>query len=220
MALAGLVWNPPGSCAWAARVYVSNAAAQRHGVKASLAALAGAASLVRLTTPPARCHAQEVGLPSYTATFQEQPAASGASAPKKRSAGLFWWRGGDSRSGGAAAQQPARAGSGVVRISAGGAHVCTLTLPAVPASTPPAPHIALTLPSFSGATPAQPGLLRYALALRARVRPCAAAGVSTPTGTAANATHALAAVLGGCRLLTLAFDAMEMDVGQPQHVRA
>jgi hypothetical protein len=33
VALAGLVWNPPGSCAWAARVYVSSAEAQRHGVK-------------------------------------------------------------------------------------------------------------------------------------------------------------------------------------------
>jgi hypothetical protein len=38
--LAGLVWNPPGSCAWAARVYVSNADAQRHGVKARESATA------------------------------------------------------------------------------------------------------------------------------------------------------------------------------------
>jgi hypothetical protein len=42
--LAGLVWNPPGSCAWAARVYVSNADAQRHGVKARPATAAHLAS--------------------------------------------------------------------------------------------------------------------------------------------------------------------------------
>ena len=35
VALAGLVWNPPTSCAWAARVYVTNAAAWKHGVKVS-----------------------------------------------------------------------------------------------------------------------------------------------------------------------------------------
>ena len=33
VALAGLVWNPPTSCAWAAKVYVSNDAARKHGVR-------------------------------------------------------------------------------------------------------------------------------------------------------------------------------------------
>ena len=29
--MAGLVWNPPTSCAWAARVFVSNREARDHG---------------------------------------------------------------------------------------------------------------------------------------------------------------------------------------------
>lgn len=33
VALAGLVWNPPTSCAWAARVYVNRESARKHGVK-------------------------------------------------------------------------------------------------------------------------------------------------------------------------------------------
>eukprot|EP00775_Hariotina_reticulata_P007860 gene7860-8056_t len=33
VAMAGLVWNPPTSCAWAARVYVNNKEARDHGVQ-------------------------------------------------------------------------------------------------------------------------------------------------------------------------------------------
>ena len=33
VALGGLVWNPPTSCAWAARVFVNNRDARAHGVK-------------------------------------------------------------------------------------------------------------------------------------------------------------------------------------------
>ena len=33
VALGGLVWNPPTSCAWAARVFVNDAGARAHGVK-------------------------------------------------------------------------------------------------------------------------------------------------------------------------------------------
>uniref|UniRef100_A0A452YK05 Protein NEOXANTHIN-DEFICIENT 1 n=1 Tax=Aegilops tauschii subsp. strangulata TaxID=200361 RepID=A0A452YK05_AEGTS len=44
--IAGIVWNPPTSCAWAARVLVNSAEACRHGRK-------------------------EVGLPSHVAAFSE-----------------------------------------------------------------------------------------------------------------------------------------------------
>ena len=193
--LAGLVWNPPGSCAWAARVYVSNGDAQRHGVKARRSRYC----LHRNRAPDGLIclfvlrFSQEVGLPSHTAAFEEQPGGSGGS----------WWRPGG--------------GGGVVRVRGpGGAHVCTLSLPRAPAA--PAPRLTLRLPSFCGATAAQPALLRYSLALRANVRPVAPAAVAAPQQRQAHPQHALEAVLRGRPLLTLAFDAMEMDVGQPQRV--
>ena len=97
-----------------------------------------------------------------------------------------------------------------------GAHICTLSLPRAPPA--PAPRLALHLPSFSGATAAQPALLRYSLALRANIRPVSAAAVTAPKPQQAHPQHALEAVLRGRPLLTPAFDAMEMDVGQPQRV--
>ena len=138
-----------------------------------------------------------MGLPSHTASFEEQPGGGG---------GGSWWRPG--------------AGSGVVRVRCRGAHVCTLALPSPPPA--PAPRLALRLPSFSGATAAQPALLRYSLALRASVRPVARAATHAPPPEQAHPAHALHAVLRGRPLLTLAFDAMELDVGQPQkhHVQA
>ncbi len=174
-----------------------------------------------------------MGLPSYTARFEELPpsssAAVSASAPAPQRHGGFWWRAAAPSAAPAARPRSALTApgeSGVVRLSVGGAHVCTLALPPASASASPSfrvPHTTLSLPSFSGGTAAQPGLLRYALRLRARVRPCGAAAASTPTpgsgGSAAHAAaHPLAAVLGGRPLLTLAFDDMVMDVGQPQPV--
>jgi hypothetical protein len=54
VAMAGLVWNPPTSCAWAARVYVSNKEARDHGIKS-------------------------VGLPSRLASFNALSQAAGSS---------------------------------------------------------------------------------------------------------------------------------------------
>jgi hypothetical protein len=159
---------------------------------------------------------QEVGLPSYTAAFEELPPSKDAAAAPARlrggaAASSSWWHSGGT--GG---------GSGVVRVRAGGAHVCTLALPAGAASSSAAavPHVTLSLPSFSGATAAVPGLLRYALRLRARVRPCAAAAATMPLPASAHAQHALHAVLAGRPLLTLAFDDMEMHVGAPTPVKS
>ncbi|KAK9909374.1 hypothetical protein WJX75_001229 [Coccomyxa subellipsoidea] len=56
VALAGLVWNPPSSCAWAARVYVSNWQARNHG----------------------RRHC---GLPSRMAAFEEKTELTEKSLP-------------------------------------------------------------------------------------------------------------------------------------------
>jgi hypothetical protein len=71
--MAGLVWNPPTSCAWAARVYVSNKEARDHGLR-------------------------HVGLPSRLAAFemgegqQAAAAVAGAAAPEVAvaAAGASW----------------------------------------------------------------------------------------------------------------------------------
>jgi hypothetical protein len=52
--MAGLVWNPPTSCAWAARVFVSNKEARDHGIKS-------------------------VGLPSRLASFTALSQVAGSS---------------------------------------------------------------------------------------------------------------------------------------------
>lgn len=51
--MAGLVWNPPTSCAWAARVFVNNREARDHGI-------------------------QSVGLPSRLAAFNSLTQSSGS----------------------------------------------------------------------------------------------------------------------------------------------
>jgi len=66
VALAGLVWNAPSSCAWAARVYVNNREARDHGLRS-------------------------VGLPSRLAQFTEQYSVS--DGPTK---GSSWWSNGES----------------------------------------------------------------------------------------------------------------------------
>lgn len=68
MALAGLVWNPPTSCAWAARVYVNSRLARDHGIKS-------------------------VGLPSRLASFCTGEPSSAGPGPSGRGARLrlSWW---------------------------------------------------------------------------------------------------------------------------------
>ena len=63
VALGGLVWNAPTSCAWAARVYVNNKDARNHGVKTC-------------------------GLPSNFAHFDEEGAAAAATTTTTHG----WWK--------------------------------------------------------------------------------------------------------------------------------
>ena len=207
VALAGLVWNAPTSCAWAAKVYVNNAAARRHGVQVRAKWM--------LLEECLTCDRQEVGLPSHVARFT--PVASTAPGGAAQS----WW------------SEAFKGGS--VRVDcfdAKPSDVCCIWLPpAPPARAWRGPRIRMLLPNVrcaapslrtqrsltvlcSGRTPRQPALLRYSLSLMACVRPCAPARVDSGT-QAAGAPHALAAVLGGRPLLTLAFEDMRMDVGAP-----
>lgn len=194
------VWDGPLSCAWAGMVLVSDAAARLHG-------------------------ARRVGLPSSLARFRlDQPdGGGGGGARAKRQGG--WWGGGDGGGGDAAAT--AAAGSALPRLrvttAEAGGLLCALRLPAgrgggggrEPPRGPPRlqpPLVSLSLPSFSGRTRDQPRLLRYALGLRARVRPCGAVAVEAGGGAAVDALRPL---LAARPLLTLAFDDMRISVAEP-----
>jgi hypothetical protein len=190
--MAGLVWNWPTSCAWAARVYVSSRAARAHG----------------------RAH---VGLPSRAAAFDPCAAAapapswwdpSGATPPVLHLVNderVRTWR------------APLR-GAPCAREGLPGRRVAALALPAAPKGWP-GPAVALTLPSFSGGTPDCPALLRYACRLATRVRVVRAASVTPARGGARDGhPESLSALLSGPALLALSFGNMRMVVDAPTEV--
>ena len=174
VALGGLVWNAPTSCAWAARVFVSDAGARAHGVKTC-------------------------GLPSAFATFAEKPPPEAekppaeASAPPAVATTAGWWKNTSPPSrvarvrdffvaGGwrdALTRKRAEAKRSTSRSTPraetlelrdeSGAEVCSLAIPAA-APALSGPRIGMRLPSFSGRTAACPDLLKYSLDLRANVR--------------------------------------------------
>ena len=166
VALGGLVWNAPTSCAWAARVYVNNKDARKHGV-------------------------ETCGLPSNFAHFDEEGAGAAAATatatthgwwkntkkPRGTFFGLFNKQDGDKRQQRKqkkTKQQRRRGGGGgggesLQLRDENGEEVCTLDLPPAAPSLP-GPRIKMALPSFSGRTDKCPDLLKYSLELRANVR--------------------------------------------------
>ncbi|KAG2442341.1 hypothetical protein HXX76_002427 [Chlamydomonas incerta] len=192
--MAGLVWNPPTSCAWAARVFVNNREARDHGVR-------------------------HVGLPSRLGAFSLVPAAAaGAAAPEQRSGGNWWLPGAP---GG---KQSAAAPAGVLELrntDTGRGRglstpVCLVELPAAQRAL--GPRITLSLPSFSGGTPEVPGLLRYACDLTTHVGLVAPLRVTVPPAARGEeeSPEQLGAVLGGRPLLCIEFAQMEMRVEEPE----
>lgn len=151
VALGGLVWNAPTSCAWAARVFVNNKDARSHGVKTC-------------------------GLPSHFAHFEEEGTREGAGAahgwwkntkrPKWKLFGMF-----DDKNSPKKASKKNNSGGGGLGKSAEslqlrdekGEELCTLALPPAAPSLP-GPRIKMALPSFSGRTDHCPHLLKYSLA--------------------------------------------------------
>lgn len=205
--LAGLLWSPPSSCAWAARVFVSSSDAQRHG-------------------------ANSVGLPSVVASFSDaspgQPRSWWHARPELHGAApLVAADGGDTHRLDIRSSARRRIMPGWLRrrrpADGEQQHHCKLGLPAERSPPPPAaggeaakwwqrpPLLRLSLPSFSGCTPAAPHLLAYSLALRCRVR--LAEGMSV-----VGASQPIDALLSGRRLVTLSFEDMQCDVYQPRIV--
>ncbi|CAG9465551.1 unnamed protein product [Pedinophyceae sp. YPF-701] len=236
VALGGLVWNPPTSCAWAARVFVSAKEARDHGVT-------------------------HVGLPSRRGTFSLEPSERPDGGPaflpplrKRRPAGFVsWWQAQNQPKVGRLSRRPAEgmgmhgvlnkppnadelreegieADSGVVTIRNAergyrglDAPVCSIELPAAAPAGQWAPRLKIPLPSFSGNTDAVPGLLRYACNMLANVRfvrPCRV-HLHEPSQQDAkrDPNEQLHGILAGKPLLCIAFDSMKMSVGQPEVMR-
>ncbi|KAG2433502.1 hypothetical protein HYH02_012620 [Chlamydomonas schloesseri] len=196
VAMAGLVWNPPTSCAWAARVFVNNREARDHGV-------------------------HHVGLPSRLGAFSLVPAAAAAAAgpvpaTERRGGGGNWWLPGGKQSAAAPAGVLELRNADTGRGRGLSTPVCLVELPAAQRAL--GPRITLSLPSFSGGTPEVPGLLRYACDLTTNVGLVAPLRVSVPQPARGeeDSPEQLGAVLGGRPLLCIEFAQMEMRVEEPE----
>eukprot|EP00873_Tetraselmis_striata_P014093 jgi/Tetstr1/434357/TSEL_023461.t1 len=208
VAMGGLVWNPPTSCAWAARVYVSNKQARNHGIAS-------------------------VGLPSRFASFNETPPAEAGG----RTRGLGWWRqpeqAGVLRGGATPSQEPANhpvelrnressLGRRFGKRNGMAEPVCSLQLPdAIPAGRWMGPRISVALPSFSGKTESHPGMLRYACQLATNVSLASPARVDLPSkakDSDKDHPESLRGILSGRPLVAIAFNNMVMDVDEPVKV--
>jgi len=237
VALAGLAWNFPTSCAWAARVYVNSEEARRHGLTV-------------------------VGLPSRLAKFERRKDADirSSTSPSRHdiansSNHVDWWcsgrgarrGGGPSRDAGGPAsstidiynvdERNGRGDKGTNSIFSKGKSsdilVCSIDMSNTrkQSTKPPPfmPSIQMFLPSFSGATALCPDILKYSLRLCTKVsflKPLSVSnGRSTeeavngkeepedPEGIEAFVgTH----VLGGKPLVCMCFEDMRMDVEAPE----
>lgn len=190
--LAGLVWNPPTSCAWAQRVYVSSKTARNHGL-------------------------HSVGLSSRLATFS-QPAkphakASKVSAHQARQGS--WWSGSAATEGKTVAPDCAVVVHNVEKGKRGlKTPVAEFLLPESLSSK--GPRMPMTLPNFSGGTVDHPGLLHYTCKMLANIRPAPALREVQAAGPEPKAVEDVTHVLKGKPLLCLAFSDLVMRVPEAQ----
>ncbi|KAF3327936.1 hypothetical protein FCM35_KLT06542 [Carex littledalei] len=142
--IAGIVWNPPTSCAWAARVLVNSDKACHHGRK-------------------------EIGLPSHTATFSKKIVAA-TEKPSNKSQSFLNSIAMNSTFGNqmelgeievSEAKNPSEM------------PLCNISLPfsvlKSENSDKGMPKIRMSLPSFSGRTEDYPHLLKYSCDIECRV---------------------------------------------------
>ncbi|XP_030499976.1 protein NEOXANTHIN-DEFICIENT 1 isoform X2 [Cannabis sativa] len=150
--LAGLVWNPPTSCAWATKVFVNSNEACEHGRK-------------------------EVGLPSHVASFSKRITA----IPKQKSnktIGFLNMIGMTTTTGTASSNsiedcmdvQVTEVKSPCVEDSCSFNLTTTLVPAALSLGKWMGPTIKMSLPSFSGRTEYTPDLFKYSCKIQCRVR--------------------------------------------------
>ena len=157
VALGGLVWNPPTSCAWAAKVFRERphrARARREDVRAPVR--------VRVVRGRRRRRRRR--------RRGGRDGGAGAGAGDARG----WWKNDrptKKRWGRVPflARREKRVAERVKLVDDAGGELCSLALPAA-APKLAGPRINMFLPSFSGRTPSCPDLLKYSLCLRANVR--------------------------------------------------
>ncbi|OAY42528.1 protein NEOXANTHIN-DEFICIENT 1 isoform X2 [Manihot esculenta] len=164
--IAGIVWNPPTSCAWAARVLVSSNDACGHGRK-------------------------EVGLPSHVAKFSKRIAAIPTQHMSKSNLFLkmIGLDTGHSRS-------KDRMDVQVTEITGSSAtNMCHINLATLVPGLKydkwvrAGPSIKLSLPSYSGRTKHNPNLLKYSCNIECRMRTVQPAKVSGPGPTSKHDTE-------------------------------
>lgn len=154
--IAGLVWNPPTSCAWAAKVLVNSNVACDHGRK-------------------------EVGLPSQVARFSKRITAI-TSPPKSKDMGFLNMVGMCA----AFCSPRDHMNVQVTEIKIPDAKdICNINLTSVVPTLDykkwKGPAIKMSLPSYSGRTEYNPNLLKYSCQIECRVRAVQPAKVSGPT---------------------------------------
>ncbi|PKI57860.1 protein NEOXANTHIN-DEFICIENT 1 isoform X1 [Punica granatum] len=141
--IAGTVWNPPTSCAWAAKVLVNSDEACEHGRK-------------------------DVGLPSQVATFSKRLTPAPQQPPKRKNRFLSILG-----FGGASATNQMEVSVSEMNspASADPCHInLTTFVPAERVNKWRGPAVKLWLPSFSGRTNYNLNLLKYNCQIDCRVR--------------------------------------------------
>ncbi|KAM5568338.1 protein NEOXANTHIN-DEFICIENT 1 [Rosa sericea] len=159
--IAGLIWSPPTSCAWAAKVLVNSKEACDHGRK-------------------------EVGLPSQVARFSKRITAVSRKPKTKQSEflNLIGMKGGFSDPGEQVNVQVTEI------MGQASKDTCNVNLtsfvPALDINKWMGPAIKMSLPSFSGRTEYYPDLLKYSCQIECRVRVVHPAKVSGPSPVPSN----------------------------------
>ncbi|KAF6983618.1 hypothetical protein CFC21_001777 [Triticum aestivum] len=207
--IAGIVWNPPTSCAWAARVLVNSAEACRHGRK-------------------------EVGLPSHVAAFSQTEDSTLRNKPNNFLNILGMGSGFSKQENYRRIEIKEASGSSsrhLCNISlplnegSRGSHKRSKWM---------GPAIKMSLPSFSGQTEDHPELLKYSCKVECRVRPVSPAkiwspktaepqecsdGMNSSTGSSdSDAQKQSLLVLLSRPILALEFSSLRMHVDAPKIV--
>lgn len=198
--LAGIVWNPPTSCAWATRVLVNSKEACDHGI-------------------------EEVGLPSRTAEFSLK-----MSTDERKPWWNILSKIGALRKGGESASRINHVvdiveSDGSLRRPLCNIELLNNAVIGAQGKGWPGPPMKMSLPSFSGKTKLQPDLLKYSCRLNCRIRPVSPARVSSLKFSTAEEESGgsqtqqldtdVLSVLTGKPIMALAFENMAMHVDAP-----
>ncbi|KAG2265723.1 hypothetical protein Bca4012_076936 [Brassica carinata] len=177
--IAGIVWNPPTSCAWAARVLVNSNEACHHGRK-------------------------EVGLPSQVARFSKKITA----VPKRKRERAFGFLDTFGLGTTLSHPEDLMEVKVSEVDSAASANICNIQIRSNESETKlgkwMGPAIKMSLPSFSGNTKFNPNLLKYSCHIHCRVRPVSPAVVSKPLEDEADRNHTSQESLENERRLSVA----------------